>query len=191
MRIMGVDPGLNCTGYGVVDHSPTGTILVEGGVVRTDAKASLEVRVATLAKGIRAVIADLDPEVMVVEQLYSTYAHPQTAILMGHARGVVLLAAAERGLQVNAYPASLVKRSLVGHGRASKAQVGQMVVHLLNLSEAPRPEDVTDALALCLCHTTPMRRDTQPGELPPRIAEALEQFAPGSGPSRLHRTRRR
>jgi crossover junction endodeoxyribonuclease RuvC len=191
MRIMGVDPGLNCTGYGLVDHSPAGTTLVEGGIIRTDPKASLEVRVATLFRGIAAVIADLDPEVMVVEQLYSTYAHPQTAILMGHARGVVLLAAAQRGLQVSAYPASLVKRALVGHGRASKQQVAQMVVRMLNLPQVPRPEDVTDALALCLCHTTPMRRDAQPGELPPRIAAALEQSAPGSGAQRQTKTRRR
>lgn len=188
---MGVDPGLNCTGYGLVDHGLTGTTLVEGGVIRTDPKASLEVRVATLFRGIRAVIADLEPEVLVVEQLYSTYAHPQTAILMGHARGVVLLAAAERGLSVRAYPASLVKRSLVGHGRASKQQVGQMVAQLLDLPEAPRPEDVTDALALCLCHTTPMRLDAQPGGLPPPIAQALQQYAPEAPPARLRRTRRR
>jgi crossover junction endodeoxyribonuclease RuvC len=173
MRILGVDPGLNCTGYGLVAHDHPQTVLLEGGVIRTEAKASLEVRVATIAGAIRTIIRELEPDVLVVEALYAKYAHPQTAILMGHARGVVLLAAAERGLEVAAYPASLVKRALTGHGRASKEQVGTMVAHLLGLPSRPEPDDVTDALALCLCHTAPMRRDRRPGELPPKIAEAI------------------
>lgn len=152
MRILGVDPGLNCTGYGVIEHGGGPARVLDGGVIRTDPKASLEVRLATIAGGIRAVVAELEPEVMVVEQVHSKYAHPQTAILMGHARGVALLAAAERGLAVASYPASLVKRSLTGHGRASKEQVGAMVAHLLRLATPPTPDDVTDALALCLCH---------------------------------------
>ena len=175
MRILGVDPGLNCTGYGVVDYTPARTVMVEGGVIRTDASASLEVRVATIAEGIEAVLADCQPEVMVVEQLYSKYAHPQTAILMGHARGVILLAGARRGLAVVDYAASMVKRSLTGHGRASKEQMGRMVARMLGLNEPPQPHDVTDALALCLCHCSPMRSVPGQDGLPDRIARALAQ----------------
>jgi crossover junction endodeoxyribonuclease RuvC len=173
MRILGIDPGLNCTGYGLVAHDPPSARLVEGGVIRTDASASLEVRLATIAQGIRGVLSDLDPDVMVVEDLYAKYEHPQTAILMGHARGVILLAAAERGLEVAAYPASLVKRSLTGHGRATKEQVASMVVHVLGLTQTPEPRDVTDALALCLCHAAPMRLEGCRGALPERLAQAL------------------
>ena len=173
MRILGVDPGLRCTGYGLIDHTPEGTQLLEGGVVRTDGDAALEVRLATIASAIRAVLTEHDPDVMVVEQVHAKYKNPQTAILMGHARGVALLAAAERGLEVASYPASLVKRSLTGHGRASKEQVAAMVAHLLELPTPPQPDDVTDALALCLCHASPMRRDGRSDELPPKMAKAI------------------
>ncbi len=173
MRILGVDPGLNRTGYGIIEHDGAKPRMLEGGVIRTQADAPLEVRIATIAEGVRAVIAEFDPDVMVVEQLYSKYGHPQTAILMGHARGVILLVGAERGLEVIDYAASMVKRSLTGHGRASKEQVGAMVAHMLELPEAPQPNDVSDALALCLCHASPMRRDTPKQGLPPKIAEAI------------------
>lgn len=175
MRILGVDPGLNCTGYGVVDHLPGSNAMVEAGVIRTDASATLEVRIATIAQGIEAVLADCDPDVMVVEQLYSKYAHPQTAILMGHARGVILLAGARRGLTVVDYAASMVKRSLTGHGRAGKEQVGRMVARMLDLDQPPQPHDVTDALALCLCHASPMRSVTGRQGLPERIARAVAE----------------
>lgn len=181
MRILGIDPGLNCTGYGVVDFDPPGTVPLDAGVIRTLASASLEVRLATLAQGIREVISEWNPDVLVVEQLYSKYEHPKTAILMGHARGIALLAAAERGLEVVAYQASSVKRSLTGHGRASKQQVGAMVAKALGLAEVPEPPDVSDALALCLCHTSPMRRETQDRKLPERIARAIA--AHGGDPS--------
>lgn len=173
MRILGIDPSLSCTGYGLVEQAETVLSLIEGGVVRTSQSASLEVRLTLIAEGMRAVIKELEPEVVVVEALYSQYRHPETAILMGHARGVILLAAAERGLEVVSYPASLVKRSLTGNGRASKEQVAQMVSRALGLAEPPQPNDVTDAIALCLCHLAPLRRDAIQGGLPSKIAEAL------------------
>jgi crossover junction endodeoxyribonuclease RuvC len=179
MRILGIDPGLQRTGYGVVDHLPPCVKFVEGGFIATDASASLEVRLATIASAIRAILKEFHPDVIVVETLYAKYSHPQTAILMGHARGVILLEGAEQGLEVAAYPASLVKRSLTGHGRASKEQVAAMVTQTLGLAAPPTPNDVTDALALCLCHTAPMRRDAprgrgaRSGKLPPAVAEAI------------------
>lgn len=181
MRILGIDPSLSCTGYGVVDYDPPSAAALDAGVIRTSGSASLEVRLATLSQGIREVLAEWGPDVLVVEQLYSKYEHPKTAILMGHARGVVLLAAAERGLEVVAYQASSVKRSLTGNGRSSKQQVGAMVAKALGLAEVPEPPDVTDALALCLCHTSPLRRETQDRKLPERIARAIA--AHGGKPS--------
>jgi crossover junction endodeoxyribonuclease RuvC len=158
IRIMGVDPGLNCTGYGVVDRLPDGRcLLVEGGAVRTSASAELSTRLSVIHAGIAEALEELRPELVVVESLYSSYRHPRTAILMGHARGVICLAAQQAGLPVAAYPASEVKRALTGTGRAGKQQVAEMVCRMLQLAEIPKPHDVTDALALALCHAAPQR----------------------------------
>ena len=156
MRILGVDPGLRITGYGIIDTDGGRARLVEGGVIR-GGEGNLEVRLQTIHDGLRAVMTEFEPTTAVVESLYSQYEHPRTAILMGHARGVIFLAAAECAIPVAEYPASLVKRSLTGQGRAAKAQVGAMVARLLGLDQAPEPADVTDALALALCHASPVR----------------------------------
>lgn len=157
MRILGVDPSLQCTGYGLIETAAGKLRLLEGGVIRTEATLSLERRLLTLYEGITAVMREFQPEHVVVEELYSKYDHPRTAILMGHARGTVLLAAATLGLSYQGYEASLVKKSLTGNGRATKGQVAGMVCKLLDLSEPPSPEDVTDALALAVCHASPLR----------------------------------
>ena len=151
MLILGVDPGLAITGYGVIEAGAERPRLVEAGVIRTDGKAPLEIRLATISSGIHEVIAACDPDVMVVEKVHSKYKHPGTAILMGHARGVICLAAAERGLMLESYTASQVKKSTTGNGNAGKEQVQRMVQQLLRLPEVPRPNDVADALALALC----------------------------------------
>ena len=157
MRILGVDPGLQCTGYGLIDTAAGALKLLEGGVIRTAGQAPLETRLLTLHEGVAGVIKEYDPDCLVVEELYSKYAHPHTAILMGHARGMALLAAGQRGVPVFGYPASLVKRALTGNGRATKAQVARMVCQVLALATPPSPEDITDALALALCHASPTR----------------------------------
>jgi len=174
VRILGIDPGLQVTGYGLIEHQEGHSRLVEGGVVRSDAKAELEVRLRQIHQGVGEVLAELQPDVIVVEGLYSKYRHPRTAILMGHARGVIYLAAAERGIPICTYPASLVKRAVSGYGRASKAQVSAMVCQLLRLEAPPEPADVTDALALALCHTSALRGEINADrKLPPIIQEAL------------------
>jgi len=183
-HIIGVDPGLKVTGYGVILRAAGELALAEGGLIRTEAAAPLEERLRQLHSGLRQVLASFPPQVVVVEDLYSQYAHPRTAILMGHARGVVYLAAAEAGAEVVAYPPALVKRSLTGNGRAPKEQVGRMVAQLLRLRELPRPEDVTDALALALCHCVPSRERAgrRPGRrrgLPAAIAELVREASPG------------
>jgi crossover junction endodeoxyribonuclease RuvC len=154
-RILGIDPGLNITGYGVLERTeknPKQPRVIEAGVVRGAAKQSLEDRLAEIHHGVAEVIATLKPSVMALEQLYSHVAHPRTSILMGHARGVICLAAAEAGIPVVHYPATQIKRILTGSGRASKEQMQMAIQRELRLPELPDPPDVADALAVAVCH---------------------------------------
>lgn len=153
MVIVGIDPGLVVTGYGVIGTTPDGQpYLCEGGAVRAGGEASLADRLREIHDGVQQVLVEHRPGVVVVEELYSKYTHPRTAILMGHARGVVYLAAAKLGIPVVGYTASTVKRALTGSGRASKEQVQHMVREVLSLTDVPKPDHVADALALALCH---------------------------------------
>ena len=153
MRVLGIDPGLRLTGYGVIDATPDlrRPTLVDGGVIRLDAKTPVADRLVELETALDEILAEHRPDVCAVEQLYSHYAHPRTAILMGHARGVILLAARRRGVRVEQYAANRVKQSLTGHGHADKAQMQRAVQSLWNLPELPEPPDVADALAIALC----------------------------------------
>ena len=157
MRILGVDPGLSVTGYGLVDTDSTKPRLIEGGIICTDAGAPLAQRLHSIHAGMTEVIAEHRPDVVVVEELYAKYRHPRTAILMGHARGVICLAAAAAGVPLQSYTASQVKKSLTGNGNASKEQIKRMVCRIFGLSKPPARADVTDALALALCHASPGR----------------------------------
>jgi len=152
LRIVGIDPGLNITGYAVIESAGRDVKLVEAGVIRGKTKGSLAARLQEIYDGVRDVIAELKPQVMAIEQLYSHYARPTTAILMGHARGVICLAAQQAGLQVNSYAATKIKKLLTGNGRAPKAQVQQAIVQPFRLAQPPEPPDVADALAIALCH---------------------------------------
>jgi crossover junction endodeoxyribonuclease RuvC len=152
LRILGVDPGLNITGYGVLEVARGAVRLCEAGVVRGTAKGSLAARLTEIHAGVADVIASLKPDAMAIEQLYSHYKHPRTAILMGHARGVICLAAAQAGLNVVHYSATQIKRILTGDGRAPKSQMQQAIRRELNLQQPPDPPDVADALAVALCH---------------------------------------
>ena len=152
MRVLGIDPGLNITGYGILDEKDQQITLVEAGVVRTRSKASLGERLNEIGREIGNIIVQHSPEAMAVEELYSHYAHPKTAIIMGHARGVVFLKAAEAGLEIYPYASTRIKKSLTGNGRASKEQVQLMIKSTLGLDKMPEPPDVADALAIALCH---------------------------------------
>ena len=151
MRILGIDPGLRITGYGVIDYRPLRPALVDGGVIRLKPKTPLADRLVELESELDSLIEEYKPEVVAVEQLYSHYAHPRTAILMGHARGVILLTARRRGVRVEQFAANRIKQSLTGHGHASKAQMQRTVQALWNLPEPPDPPDVADALAIAVC----------------------------------------
>ncbi|MCA9100387.1 MAG: crossover junction endodeoxyribonuclease RuvC [Planctomycetales bacterium] len=151
-RILGVDPGLNITGYGVLDFTPAGPRLIEAGVIRGRSRGSLTRRLVEIHDGLAEAIAALRPNAMALEQLYSHYSRPKTAILMGHARGVICLAATKADVPVTHYAATQIKRILTGNGRAPKAQMQRAIQRELGLATAPEPADVADALAIALCH---------------------------------------
>ena len=150
-RVLGIDPGLNITGYGCVDFRGREASVVEAGTLGTDAKAPLADRIAQIHADLADLLADLRPDMVAVEKLYAHYKHPRTSILMAHARGVILLAASQAGLAVRDLPATKVKKSLTGNGHASKQQMQRAIQSVCNLAALPRPADVADALAIALC----------------------------------------
>lgn len=149
-RILGVDPGLRTTGYGVVEVRDGALQLIEGGVLQPNPKDPLAQRLVQLHDAMVEVVRATRPDCMVVEELWTAYEHPQTAVLMGHARGVIALAAGANGLTVHDLAHTSVKRAVAGSGSATKAQVKGMVVQLLGLTAPPQPDDVSDALALAI-----------------------------------------
>lgn len=152
MRILGIDPGLQITGYAVIE---TGPLVCEAGVIRSKegtGRVELAQRIRHLYSGIEELVEQYKPGVVVVEQLYAHYAHPRTAILMAHARGVIFLAAAMHDLPVISYNATRIKKTITGSGRASKEQVQRTIQRELRLAKLPEPPDVADALAAALCH---------------------------------------
>jgi crossover junction endodeoxyribonuclease RuvC len=154
MRYLGIDPGLQLTGYGVLDVGDRRTLvpaLVDAGVIRLTVKASIPKRLVELETELGALIDEVKPDVIAVEQLYAHYKHPRTAILMGHARGVILWSAARRNIRLVELPANRIKKNLVGHGHASKPQMQRGVQDLFKLKELPEPPDVADAIAIALC----------------------------------------
>jgi crossover junction endodeoxyribonuclease RuvC len=152
MRVLGIDPGLRITGYGAV-ALPPGHIeptLIEAGVIKLDGKSPMEDRLAELHRELSALIEQIKPTRMAVEKLYAHYKHPRTAILMGHARGVILLCARQYGLPVEHLPSTEVKKSITGYGHASKEQMQRAVQSQCRLAELPSPPDVADAIAIAL-----------------------------------------
>ena len=150
MFVMGIDPGLSATGYGVVEggHPPRARL---AGVILTDTTAPMAERLADLFIGLTQVIEESRPDVVAVESVF-TNQNLQTAISVGRASGVALLAAARAGLHVSEYAPTAVKSAITGDGSASKSQIQEMVARLLRLAEPPRPADAADALAIALCH---------------------------------------
>jgi crossover junction endodeoxyribonuclease RuvC len=155
LRILGIDPGLQVTGYAVVEAAAAGPRVCEAGIIRGSERrspAEMAERLRSLYNGIVEVIEQFRPQVAVVEQLYAHYDHPRTAILMAHARGVLFLAAGQHGLPVVSYNATRIKKTITGHGRASKEQMQVTMQRELGLDKLPEPPDVADALAAALCH---------------------------------------
>lgn len=159
IRILGVDPGLITTGYGLIDVVGNTHTIVEGGVIRIPPKLPLEQRLSTLFFGLQEIYKDFQPDAVALEEVHTQYERPIVAVMMGHARGVICLTAALNQTPLFNYAPTHIKSSLTGNGRASKEQIRRMVQVRLNLKTTPEPLDVSDALAVALCHTSRMGRD--------------------------------
>jgi len=151
VKILGIDPGLNTTGYGVIRVVRGQFHLIEAGIVRSKAKESIEQRLLEIHTGVAEVIDQHQPDFLALEQLFSHYSRPTTAILMGHARGVICLAAGTAGIPVKSFEPTKVKKVMTGNGHAPKSQMQLAVKIQLNLAEVPEPADVADALAIAIC----------------------------------------
>ena len=151
MRILGIDPGLQICGYACMDASQDAETLVEAGVVRTADGSTIEAKLNQIAADIDSLLKNFKPDIVAVEELYSHYTHPKTAILMGHARGVILQKCAQAAVEIRSFSATRIKKSITGNGRASKEQVQRTVQTILSLRRLPEPSDVADAIAAALC----------------------------------------
>jgi crossover junction endodeoxyribonuclease RuvC len=150
MIVLGIDPGTARLGYGVIDTTGGAPAMIDYGIAETFPTDAMPDRLLQIYGNIRLLLNDHDPDVMVVEKLFFAR-NVTTAIAVGQARGVVLLAAAERGIPVREYTPSEIKQSIVGYGKADKAQVQEMVRVILGLDHIPRPDDAADALAIAIC----------------------------------------
>lgn len=155
MRILGIDPGLRISGYGAVEVDPRSpgadARIVEGGVIRIPPDLPLPVRLRRLHEEVLSVIDDLEPGLVSVESVFTHPDRASTGVRMGHARGVILLAAAVRGLEVVEHAPAQVKKSLTGDGSADKARMQLAIAARCGLEAPPEPPDVADALAIALC----------------------------------------
>lgn len=151
MRIIGIDPGIAITGYGIIDKDGNTYKPVCYGKITTEAREITPQRLVSLYNNLMDIFDKYKPQCAVVEELFFNK-NAKTAMIIGQARGVVILAAANAGLEIYEYTPLQVKQAVVGYGRAEKVQVQQMIKVLLNLKEIPRPDDVSDALAVALCH---------------------------------------
>ncbi len=151
-RVIGIDPGLTVTGYAVLERrGSSSAAMIEAGVIRPRGD-DLARKLAWLHKAVADVIKSFPASAVALEQVHSRVAFPRTALLMAHARGVIVLAAAERGVPVHDYAPSRIKKTLTGNGRASKEQMQHAVMTELGLGRLPEPHDVADACALAICH---------------------------------------
>jgi crossover junction endodeoxyribonuclease RuvC len=151
MLVLGIDPGLATTGYGLVTSNDQELVLVEYGTLDTQPGPPLAERLQRLYHALGDLIRTQQPDVAAIEELFFSR-NVRTAMTVGHARGVAMLAAAEAGLKVFEYTPLQVKDAVVGYGRASKGQVQDMVRLLLKLDHSPQPDDAADALAVAICH---------------------------------------
>lgn len=149
--VCGIDPGLGITGYAVVRARGSARSVIDAGVCRFDQAKPLAQRLVDIEHDVSSILSEHNPDFVAVEELYAHYNHPRTSILMGHARGVMLLCAAKLGIEVHSFAATRIKRFLTGNGRASKSQMQRAVQTTLGLAKLPEPPDVADALAIALC----------------------------------------
>lgn len=152
MKILGVDPALTRTGYGVIEFENSSIALVEAGIITTSPGNNMPQRLEKIYLAITKLISDTNPDIMVLEKIYSHYRHPVTSYMLGQARGVICLASAVQNLKFVEYAATRVKKAVVGNGLASKFQVQRMVLRTLGSDILLKYTDVSDALALAIAH---------------------------------------
>lgn len=160
MRILGIDPGFAIVGCGIVDYTGNKFTVIDHMAVTTKADLPLEQRLKIIYEGVSDIIARYKPDAVAIEELFFN-TNITTAIAVGQARGVILLAAVNCGVEVFEYTPLQVKQAVVGYGRAEKGQVQQMVKMILNLKEIPKPDDVADGLALAICHAHSYRMNSR------------------------------
>jgi crossover junction endodeoxyribonuclease RuvC len=151
MRILGIDPGIGRTGWGIIDTESSKLKVKSYGCIETEPNSDISGRLFAVHDEVSRIILEYKPECMAVEELFFGK-NIKTAFVVGQARGVILLAGAENNLPITIYTPLQVKIALTGYGRAEKPQVGKMVKTLLNLTEVPKPDDTADALAVALSH---------------------------------------
>lgn len=159
MVILGIDPGLVNTGWGVLEaRNSTDIKHIASGVIKTSSKDDISLRLAVIYRALEKMLRKFEPGVLVLEKLYSHYKHPITSILMGHARGIVCLAAGLKGVELINYPSTRIKKCITGNGRAHKDQVQFMVKAMLGLDKDFDNFDASDALAMALAYIYIERR---------------------------------
>jgi|TARA_Y100000996_G_scaffold405671_1_gene381097 crossover junction endodeoxyribonuclease RuvC len=156
LKVLGIDPGLACTGFGIIEVSNNDLSAIDFGVVKTNSKEPLNVRLNTIFKDLKFIIEEYKPSVMSVEQIFYGK-NVKSALLLGHARGIPLLLSAEFNLTLYEFSARRIKQSLTGNGNASKEQVQFMVQKLLSIKQLPSPMDASDALAAAICYNQNFR----------------------------------
>ena len=157
MRILGIDPGLITTGYGVVDVEGGKVKILEAGTIKPNVKDAIERRIAKVHQHLTTILNMHKPDTVVLEKLYSHYKHPTTACILGHVRGVICLAVAQSNTPLVEHSVKRIRKALLGNGNASKLQVQDFVKRLLNISKAEIALDTSDALALALGHSHMLR----------------------------------
>ena len=151
MKVLGIDPGLQVCGYACLETGAGGEELIEAGVIRTEGGLPIQEKLNRIAQDMQSLLKSFKPDIVAVEELYAHYAHPRTAILMGHARGVILQKCAEAAIEVKNFSATRIKKSITGNGRASKEQIQRTIQTILSLPKLPEPSDVADAIAAAMC----------------------------------------
>ncbi len=151
MRILGIDPGYAILGYGIVEMKGNKFQVCGYGAITTEASMEMTDRLKCIYNSLTEIIAEYEPDVASIEELFFN-TNTKTAIMVGQARGVAILACANSGMEIDEYTPLQIKQAIVGYGRAEKKQVQNMVKTILNLKEVPKPDDTADALAAAICH---------------------------------------
>jgi crossover junction endodeoxyribonuclease RuvC len=180
VRVFGIDPGSERTGYGCLETDGQRHQLIACGAIIVPARAAFPERLRLIHDGLSALLREYRPELVAIENVFHA-ANVRSALKLGHARGVAMLAAVEAGVAVAEYSPAEIKRAVVGYGRAEKHQVGEMVRLLLHLDEVPTPHDASDALAVAICHVHASTSAIAPAGAVERVPRSWRHWRPPSG----------